>query len=230
MAKNKYFSLVEAIKFASETVFQNFGFLFKLLITVAAICISAFLGITLIAAVFFRNTTNHPLLIPVGIILLLLFTLFKSFLGLGYYKIMLNFYENKENTLATLFSQKTIFLKYFSANIIYFVMVALGTLLFIVPGIILAIMFGFYPYIMIEEKTGIIDSFKRSASITSGYKWPLFGLQLILILANTVSARIFTPALLFTLPFISLTWVFAYRKLKQQEKEDYKEDIYIGRT
>ena len=69
------------------------------------------------------------------------------------------------------------FRKYFPMMglvIIQALVVQMGFLLFVIPGIILAIMFMFAPYILLAENCGPIEALKRSKALTSGYLGNLF--------------------------------------------------------
>jgi len=60
--------------------------------------------------------------------------------------------------------------------------VGIGTLLFIIPGIILALMWWVYvPGIVVEGK-GIFESFGRSRELTSGHRWHILGLLIVVVL------------------------------------------------
>ena len=54
------------------------------------------------------------------------------------------------------------------------------------PGIIFAVAFGFYGFVIAErgEGVGVIDSLKESADLTRGNRWQLFGLGIVLLLIN----------------------------------------------
>lgn len=63
---------------------------------------------------------------------------------------------------------------FFGAIVLWILVVFLGSILFIIPGIILAIKYAFVPYLVLDKKMDIIESFKQSARMTNGYKWKLF--------------------------------------------------------
>jgi hypothetical protein len=65
--------------------------------------------------------------------------------------------------------------------IAYLIMVAIGLVLLIVPGIYVAVLFGFFPYALITQNYSLIDSFKHSASIVKGRWWQVFGSMLLLL-------------------------------------------------
>lgn len=59
----------------------------------------------------------------------------------------------------------------------------LGTVLLVVPGIILAVGWSVAVPVKVVERTSIKDSFGRSWDLTKGYRWKIFGLVLIYLLA-----------------------------------------------
>lgn len=63
---------------------------------------------------------------------------------------------------------------------------AIGTLLLIVPGIILACMWSVTIPACVVENLGPLDSLQRSANLTDGYRWSIFGLMLLYIFAVLV--------------------------------------------
>ena len=75
--------------------------------------------------------------------------------------------------------------------------VMLGLVLLVVPGFILLAMFFVALPACVVEKTGPIDSLKRSAALTKGHKWKVFGIVLMLALANMAGSAVlqwfFTP-------------------------------------
>ncbi|MGF1594413.1 MAG: hypothetical protein ACFCUW_14105 [Kiloniellaceae bacterium] len=61
------------------------------------------------------------------------------------------------------------------------VLVLLGSLLLVVPGIVIALTFCVAVPVQMVERPGIRASFSRSRELTSGARWQLFGLFLIAI-------------------------------------------------
>ena len=78
----------------------------------------------------------------------------------------------------------------------------LGMLLLIVPGIILYLMWSVAIPVAVQEGLGIGDSLRRSRELTSGVRWRIFGLYVVLgigiallmMLAGAVLGPIFGPA------------------------------------
>lgn len=64
----------------------------------------------------------------------------------------------------------------------------LGFLLLVVPGIILGCMLYVAIPACVIEKLGVTASMSRSASLTKGYRWQVFGLFLLVIVISAVGA------------------------------------------
>jgi len=67
-------------------------------------------------------------------------------------------------------------------SILFGIMVLLGLILLVVPGIILAVMWSVVVPITVEERTGILGAFNRSQELTRGARWTIFGLFLLIFL------------------------------------------------
>ena len=87
-------------------------------------------------------------------------------------------------------------------------------ILLIVPGVIFALMFMFATMIVIDRGLGPIESMKESRRITTGYKWKLLGLALVLTLLNLApDFSRWWSELLVTVPVTVLAFTRAYREL-----------------
>ncbi len=76
--------------------------------------------------------------------------------------------------------------------------IMLGTLLLIVPGIILSIMWLIVIPVQVVENTGITEALSRSRELTRGNRWKIFGLYVIFfILASAISLLVMLPVGLF---------------------------------
>ncbi|MDL2226312.1 hypothetical protein LJB86_01480 [Deltaproteobacteria bacterium OttesenSCG-928-M10] len=64
--------------------------------------------------------------------------------------------------------------------------VGLGFMVLVVPGFILLCMLSVTTPACAVEGTGVLDSMSRSANLTKGHRWKIFGLLLIMWIANAV--------------------------------------------
>jgi hypothetical protein len=76
--------------------------------------------------------------------------------------------------------------KVFLIDLMFSVVVVVGYVLLIVPGVILSLMFALVVPVAIAEGRGPVDSFKRSMELTSGYKGLIFLTYFLWTLATAV--------------------------------------------
>ena len=69
-------------------------------------------------------------------------------------------------------------------SLVYGLCAALGLLLLVVPGIIVMCMWFVAVPVLVEERAGIMKSLARSSELTSGSRWHVFGLMVILSLLS----------------------------------------------
>ncbi|MEM8986180.1 MAG: hypothetical protein AAGC95_05600 [Pseudomonadota bacterium] len=76
---------------------------------------------------------------------------------------------------------------------------ALGFMLLIVPGVILAVMWAVAIPARVIENAGVIGSFGRSRELTKGFRWKIFLLYLIIIIATIlIGVVVLIPAVVFS--------------------------------
>ena len=199
----KKFSKGEAIRFGWNTMKENFWFFAGLLIFVFSLyLILGFVdGIT---------KDQHP-----GIALMVnLVSLFLQLLiGMGIIRITLKCCDNEKGKFSDLFSGFPLLLKYFVGSIVYGAIVFLGFLLLIVPGVIWAIKYQFFTYLMVDQGLGPIAAIKKSGAVTKGSKWDLFTFGLLLGGINLLGVLCFLVGIFATIPTTMVAAAFVYRKL-----------------
>jgi hypothetical protein len=137
-------------------------------------------------------------------------------LAMGLIRAALAVVEGRTPEVNMLF-QTDGFAPYLLASIVFGLAVFFGLILLIIPGIILAIMWHFFGYVIVEHpETGVLESLNRSAEITRGYRWQLLGLGLLLILINFVGLLACGVGLLFTYGITAVTVAYTYKTLSGQ--------------
>jgi len=71
--------------------------------------------------------------------------------------------------------------------------VALGMIVLIVPGIIIAIALSVVVPVRVVERAPILDCLSRSVVLTRGHRWAIFGIFLIFALANGAADLVIRP-------------------------------------
>src|SRR5262245_8498413 len=89
----------------------------------------------------------------------------------------------------------------------------IGIPLLVVIGVIIALMFFFSGFLVIDRGLGPIQALKESHRITQGYKWTLFVLSLLLFLINVAGLLALIVGLLVSAPVSLLALTHAYRVL-----------------
>lgn len=105
------------------------------------------------------------------------------------------------------------FWSYLIANLAVGIVVAIGFVLLIVPGIIAMLMFMFSPFVVIDREKGPMESMAVSKLITKGKRWQLLGFVLLLVLINVAGVLALLIGLLVTIPVSTLAFAHAYRVL-----------------
>lgn len=192
------FEISDAIRYGWNTVKANLG----LFVVVAAIML-------LLSGGGERVAKNAPFLNLVTGIL-------NAVLSLGVTYLVLKFVDGGKGEFNDLFSQFDILLRYIGASILFGLIVAGGLILLIVPGIIWAIKFGFFGFIMVDKRTGIRESLRLSGELTRGARGDLFIFYLALIGVNLLGALCLGVGLLVTMPLTWLAGAYVYRKLSKE--------------
>ncbi len=106
--------------------------------------------------------------------------------------------------------------RFLGAEILATIIIFVGFLLLVVPGIIAALGLGFTPYVVIDRGLGPVESLKESWRITTGNKWRILLLGLALVGLNFLGLLVLIVGLLVTVPITLLAVVHAYRFLLAQ--------------
>jgi uncharacterized membrane protein len=108
------------------------------------------------------------------------------------------------------------FWRFLGAEILAAIIIVIGFILVIIPGIIASLGLGFAPYVVIDRTAGPTDALKESWGITKGNKWQLFLLGLVLLGLNLLGVLALVVGLLVTIPVTWLAITHAYRTLSAQ--------------
>jgi len=136
---------------------------------------------------------------------------------LGWLRVALGITDGVKPDLADVFKAEGygIFLL---ASILFYLGTLIGLFLLIVPGIIFIATFGFYGFVVAErgDSVGVFESLQRSAELTRGHRWTLFGMAIVLFLVNIVGLIACFVGVIFTLGITLITWAYLYRALNGQ--------------
>lgn len=137
-------------------------------------------------------------------------------ISMGLCRFLLNMATKREEPrFETLFSGFSIYLKTLGLNLLITLAVFAGTILFIIPGIIVSLMFSQAFYILSEDPSkSITQCINESVNLMNGHKWEFFYLWLTFIGWWLVAALTFGIGGLWVAPYQKLTEANFYLYLK----------------
>lgn len=140
-------------------------------------------------------------------------TIVSMVIGMGMIRIALKLYDNQKPELKDLIPEWPLFLMYILMSLLYGIIVIVGLILLIVPGIIAGIALQFCTYLVIDKNMDPIEALKKSYAMTKGIKWDLFVFGLIILGINILGALCLLVGLFVTIPVTMMAIVFIYRRL-----------------
>lgn len=103
--------------------------------------------------------------------------------------------------------------KYAVASIVSGVIVVVGLILLIVPGVIAQIMLSLTVFMVLEKGLGPIEALRESRRLTKGKRWDMFLFFILVVLLNVAGAIPMGLGLLVTVPVTFLAFVHVYKKI-----------------
>ena len=132
-------------------------------------------------------------------------------LGLGQSIFFLKLAKNKEGKCSDVFLGYKNFLKVIEVSILIEIIVCIGFIVLIIPGIILSIMYSQAYYILAENPSiGIVKCLKESRLMMRGKKWNYFMLMLSFILWGILITITCGIAGLYVVPYYEATFTNFY--------------------
>jgi uncharacterized membrane protein len=197
------FSIEAALSFGWNAFKERIGF-FIVLIIVSAVIV----GIPYIFQGALQN--NAPAIAALfGIIAYLV----QLVIEMGWISIALKIVDGQDATLSNLMDGIPNVISFVIATIIYSIIVAIGLILLIVPGIYLAIRLAPVTFVIIDTGAGPIAALSRAWEITKGYTLSLFLFGLVAVVINIVGMLLFGIGLLVTAPVTALAYAYIYRRI-----------------
>jgi hypothetical protein len=122
--------------------------------------------------------------------------------------------------------------KIVAASLLAGLVIAIGFLLIIFPGLYLVTIFSVVVPVIVLERTGVFEAFSRSRALVRGYGWTVFGVILVTFVLNLIASLVLTSLLhglsnvaaqyissvvvnTLLAPFVAATWTSMYFRLKE---------------
>lgn len=159
----------------------------------------------------------------VNLVIMVLFFLINSMVLLGSSFIYLSLVDGKQVSYTSLFSQLKLLGWYILGGIVLFVILLIGYLLLIIPGIILSIRLQFWIYCMIDAHTNGTAAIGKSWQITKGNTGNLFLFGILLGLILLAGTLVFGIGLLVAIPVVGLATARMYRALSVPQESSVQQ-------
>lgn len=138
----------------------------------------------------------------------------KMIFQLGIIIIALKLCDNQAAEFKDLFAGYKMVLNYFICSVVCGLIITVGLILFIVPGIMWAIQFQFASFLIVDQGCGPIEALQKSSELTRGHRMELFLLNLAQFGINLLGMICLLIGLFFTLPATFVASAAAYKQLK----------------
>ncbi len=149
------------------------------------------------------------LLLPVGVAVQL-------YIGCGQSLGLLKIARGEPVEFGVLFQGGRYFWRGLGSSIVFGLMFLVGLVLCFIPGLIVALMFGPFLYVLVDEDSPGIDCLWRTKALTDGNKLSLFVIGLACMGINLLGLLALCVGVIFTGPLTSLITAVAYCKMSGQ--------------
>ena len=138
-------------------------------------------------------------------------------IGVGLALFFLNIHSGNKLEIRTIFNPfKEVWLNSVLAYFMMIVIIIIGSILFIIPGIIASLMFSQVFYIIAEDnKIDPYNALVKSKKMMEGNKWKLFKIMLIIILLAIVCILTLGIGFIWLAPYQNAVYAKFYNVIKQ---------------
>ena len=143
----------------------------------------------------------------------LLGLLLSAWMTCGYMTMMLSYQAGHKLPFGDLFKQVKHYWEVLGATFLLFVIIVIGLILLIVPGVYLAVRFQFTIQLILDQGLGIMAAMKESTRLTNGIKMSLLGFDLTLLGVILLGAIVLGVGVFVALPVVWLASVVVYRQV-----------------
>ena len=201
--KHRPISMRHAFDFAWPTLKKRFGLFTAVLLTILTAWVV--LEIVVIAGQRF------------GIVLWaamhLAFLIFFAGVELGLLQVCRALRDGKVPAFADTFAYLPLGPKFLAAQILYLLLVVIGLLLLLVPGVYLGVRYALFGFCFAGGETNLLRCFQQSAVLSKGATASLLRVLAALLLLNVLGASLLALGLFISVPLSALFMTDVYRQL-----------------
>lgn len=109
-----------------------------------------------------------------------------------------------------------VWLRYFVGSLIVGIIVLIGFVFLIIPGIYLAIRLSLFRFVLIDKRETIAGAIKTSWQLTRGLTGKICVLSIVILVINLIGFLLIGIGALITIPFTGFAFMYLYKDLIAQ--------------
>lgn len=187
-----------------------------MLATVGVLIQYAFQGMLAVMQSLVERVADWQVVLSANLLANVASTCFNVWIGIGVNLLLLKVARGEEAGFADLFSGGHYFFRTLGSSIVFGVMVMVGLVLCIVPGVLLALMFAPYYLVIVDRDCRAIESLDYARQLTRGNLLAIFLAWLVsmaLIFCGILACGV---GVFFAIPLVGMIWVVAYLGMSGQ--------------
>jgi uncharacterized membrane protein len=141
-------------------------------------------------------------MLPIILISAPAFAALYNYLRAGWVRMLLKMANGESASFSEIFAGKPWFVSMLITKVIIGIGTAIGGVLFVIPGVYLAIRTAFAEFLVIDEDLPPIEALKKSHEMVTGHAWQLLIFYGILFVGNMITSAI--PVIGTFLPMVML--------------------------
>jgi hypothetical protein len=138
----------------------------------------------------------------------------------GFLQICLALSDGGEPKFFDTFTHLTLGPKFLAGQVLYLLMVVIGLLLLVIPGVYLGVRYALFGFCLATGETNLARSFRHSAILSTGAKSYLLRIFVVLFVLNVFGASLLGLGLFITIPLSVLIMTAVYRQLSARGRID----------
>jgi uncharacterized membrane protein len=162
------------------------------------------------------ETLGERLPYPAELLIFVGYLVVVAIVEIGIINVCLKLIDSGNAKFEDLTSAIGVFVKFLIATVLYGLMVGLGIVFLIIPGVYLAIKFGFFGHFIVDEGLDPFEALKASSQLTDNVKLELFVFFLLIIAINFLGLLCLGVGVFVSWPVSRLALVNVYRELRKQ--------------
>lgn len=162
------------------------------------------------------NRLGGSLAVVMGIVLMLAAVTFTVFLQCGYQILQLKVAREEQAESGDLFSGNRFTLRMFLNSVVFGLMVGCGTILCLLPGAMIALIFWPYAYALVDQDRPGLGSLARAKELTDGNWGSLLMICVVAVACVIAGYCACGIGLIFAVPYVNLLFAVSYDRMSCQ--------------